>query len=235
MKIDWQEFEDGGLGEEAMKQAKEELSRSPSAQKELKGLAAFRRSVRSACLAEPVPAQALNGMLKTVCGRRVTPFWQKGLGLALAGAACVAVGLFAYSRFGDSSEALQPSSAFVSTGDYERDYSAASKQSPIYVPHLNLSGLAEYKGVHSCRSSVSFKLAYHGQDFTLTVASKAQMDGKGKVFDAGGLKLTKSGDAFCWTCPSSSYRLEGGSPEERVKLAAALTKQTGYEAPVARV
>lgn len=231
MKIDWQEFEDGGLDDEAMRQAKDELSRNPSAQKELKGLAAFRRSVRAAVMAEPVPEQALNGMLKQVCGRPSAPFWQKGLALASAAAVCVVLALVLLNQFGGGSDWAPPATAFVSTGDFERDFASATKQSPIYVPHLNLSGLAEYKGVHSCMSSVSFKLAFHGQDFTLTVAPKGQLDPNGEVFDAEGTELVRSGEAYCWTCPSSSYRLEGGSPEERAKFAAALTKQTGYERP----
>lgn len=231
MKIDWQEFDDGGLDEEAMRQAKEELNRNASAQSELKGLEAFRRAVRSAGLAQPVPEHRLNLMLKSVCGRRTSPLWQKGLSLAAAAAACVALAWVAFSQFSDHSGAVQPATAFATTGDYERDYAAASKNPRIFVPHLQLAGLAEYRGFHSCRANVSFKLAYEGQEYTLTITPKEKMNPNDQVVDQDGVELVKSGDSFCWACPSSTYRLEGGDIPHRAKLAAALTKQTGYVRP----
>lgn len=231
MKIDWQEFDDGGMDEEAMRRAKEELNRSASAQSELKGLEAFRSAVRSAGLAQPTPEHRLNQMLRAVCGRKVVPFWQKGLSLAAAAAACVALALFLTNQFADQSGAVQPATAFATSGDYERDYASVSKNSRIHVPHLQLAGIAEYKGVHSCRANVSFKLAYQGQEYTLTITPKEQMSPTDKVVKAEGVELVQSGDSFCWTCPASTYRLEGGDAPQRAKLAAALTKQTGYVRP----
>lgn len=231
MKIDWQEFDDGGLDEEAMRQAKEELNRNASAQSELKGLEAFRRAVRSAVLAQPVPEHRLNVMLRAVCGRRTMPFWQKGLSLAAAAAACVALAFILSSQFRDASSDVQPATAFATSGDYERDYAGVSKNPRIFVPHLELAGLAEYKGVHSCRSNVSFKLAYEGQDYTLTITPKEKLNASDSRVKQDGVELVKSGDSFCWTCPSSTYRLEGGDEAHRAKLAAALTKQTGYVSP----
>lgn len=232
MKIDWQEFDDGGLDEEAMRQAKEELNRNAAAQSELKGLEAFRRAVRSAGLSQPVPEHRLNLMLKAVCGRRIMPLWQKGLSLAAAAAACVALALFLTNQFGDQSGAVQPATAFATSGDYERDYATVANNPRIFVPHLQLSGLAEYKGFHSCRANVSFKLAYQGQEYTLTITPKEKLNPSDRVIKEEGVDLVKSGDSFCWTCPSSTYRLEGGDTPHRAKLAAALTKQTGYVRPL---
>lgn len=231
MKIDWQEFEDGGLGEEAMKQAKNELKSNPAAQKELKGLGAFRKAVRSAVMAEPVPDHKLNACLKEVCGRKAAPLWQRPLGFAAVGACAIALALI-YVHQPDFSQVLPGGGdiRFSTAGSFEKDYEHLATLTPVQIPYLNLQGVATYKDMHASKANVTLRLEAKGEEFTLTVTQPGR-EAKGEVVQAGGHDFVKVDDALCWKCPNAGYRLAGGSKETRAWLANQLTQHTGYLPP----
>lgn len=230
MKIDWQEFEDGGLGEEAMKQASNELKSNPEAQKEYKGLCAFRKAVRSAVLAEPVPDHKLNACLKEVCGRKSAPLWQRTLGFAAVGACAIALALIFVNQPDPSQAVSDGEVRFSTAGSFEKDHARLDTLTPVRVPYLNLEGLATYKDMHACSANVTLRLVAKGEEFTLTVTQRGG-EMKGEVVHSGNRDFVKVDDALCWRCPSSGYRLAGGSTETRSWLANQLTQRTGYLPP----
>lgn len=230
MKIDWQEFEDGGLGEEAMKQANDELRTNPAAQKELKGLDAFRKAVRSAVMAEPIPDHKLNACLRQVCGRKSAPVWQRTLGFAAVGACAIALALIYVNQPDFSQIAPGGEMRFSTAGSFEKDYERLASLTPVQIPYMDLKGVATYKDMHACKANVTLRLQAKGEEFTLTVTQPGR-DAKGEVVHKGRHDFVESDDAFCWKCPSSGYRLAGGSRENRAWLAEQLTQHTGYLPP----
>lgn len=230
MKIDWQEFEDGGLGDEAMKQAREELKSNPEAQKEFKGLCAFRKAVRSAGMAEPVPDHKLNACLKEVCGSKTTFSWQRPLVLAAAGACVVAAAFFWTNPSSLGQAAEGEAIRFSTSGSFDKDYAKLAGITPVQVPYLNLQGVATYKDMHACKANVTLRLVAKGEEFTLTVTQPSVVPG-GKVVHKGRHDFVQVDEALCWKCPSSGYRLAGGTGENRAWLAEQLTQHTGYLPP----
>ncbi len=230
MKIDWQEFEDGGLDERAMKQASEELKNNPDAQKEFKGLCAFRKAVRSAGLGESVPDQKLNACLKEVCGNRPAPFWQRPMALAAIGTCVLAVAVLLVRPPGLAESPTDDVVRFSTSGSFEKDYARLAGLTPVRVPYLNLQGVAAYKDMHACKANVTLRLVAKGEEFTLTV-SMPEGEPKGEVIHEGEHDFVKVDDSLCWKCPSSGYRLTGGSSATRAWLAEQLTQRTGYLPP----
>jgi hypothetical protein len=211
--IDWQKYDSGDLSEEERMAADQELKSNPKAREELEGLRKFQRTLRSAGMKEAIPTVSLEAKLSAIA--RPTPLvspyaWRW---LAPAVAACgIALGwVLANYDF--------------NFGPY-RNIESLQAQTTVAIREIDFAGIGHLEKIEPHPSSVTYRFKSQGQQMTFIISPRTDDLGKGQLVTLDGRDFLDTGD-FCWGCPTSNYRLAGGTPEMRRQIGARLSRQTG--------
>lgn len=229
MKIDWQMYEEGELGPEAMRQAEEALRTDPMAKKELDGLRAFRRNVREAALSVTVPQKRLEKRLGEVVGRVELPKWRVRLSLAAAVVCAVVLALIAVDRLSQPNSLIEERREFQTAGEAVE---WASEQSMIPMPMIESAKFGPLDSVHAGRGWACFDYVVSHQIVHVKVS-------KGAVGKAGcSVVPTDDGELFVHTKTSAVsfsrmgllFSVESKAPVQAMLVARSLIAQFGQDA-----
>jgi hypothetical protein len=169
MRIDWQMYEDGEFGPEAKRLAEKALSEDPSARAELEGLRAFKRSVREAAMAEPVPVRSMEEKLGEIVGRRQSSRWQVRVAAAVIAVVVIGLGYAAVSAVMWSNPAIEQRAEFdslVTAIDWSSD------RSKLAVPPFAEEGVGTFTSVHSAQGWACFDFLVKGKSTHVTVSRR---------------------------------------------------------------
>jgi hypothetical protein len=175
MRIDWQMYEDGEFGPEAKRLAEKALSEDPSARAELEGLRAFKRSVREAAMAEPVPVRSMEVKLGQIVGRRPSTRWQVRAAAAVAALLLIGLGYAGVSAVMWANPAIEQRAEFNSLSN---SIDWAVDRSDIPVPQFTETGVGTFTSAHAARGWACFDFLANGKSAHVLVT-------RGKVFKFG--------------------------------------------------
>ncbi len=160
MRIDWQMYEDGQLGPEAMREAEDALRSGSDARKELEGLRAFRKTVREAAMREPVPHKSLESRLSSVVGQTARPQWRMRFAIAAAAVCALALAFVAYDQFVRPDGTIEVRQKF----DDPREASDwASDRSHLEIPDLQSLSVGPLDSVHAASGWACFDYTIGGE------------------------------------------------------------------------
>ena len=218
-RIDWQEYEDGSMTPEMRKIADELLKTDPKAQEELEGLRSFRKSIRKACMTEPVPEHKLRKILRSI----VAPASGQGFSLKrlmLPVGVAAALAALAWAAFGPSST-IDPSVEQTLVVSNSTEAAAfAAKRAGFDVPPITLAGLkATLEGTHCKDGFACFDFRVDGVLYHVTMqTSPAGLDdGTVKRHEGRDFQICPKG--VRWECNEVNFMVMGGNEEMRWKIA----------------
>lgn len=220
---DLQRYMDGSLDDAERSRLEEAMNSDPRAKQAAEGLGAFVAAVRRASLSEPVPHGRLNAALKAAAGPKKASFGWGQAGLLAGAAAACALGFMWFSSLPDS----RISGNTILAASSSEAVDVLARADTVRVPPLNLEEVGQYRGATFDQSHVNMSFEVEGQAMTLTVSANDPPAPGASAVEVAGRTLFDDG-GMCWKCPLSSYRLTGGTPELRQRVAGILLSQTGY-------
>lgn len=211
--IDWQKYDSGDLSEQERMAADVELKSNPKAREELEGLRKFQRALRTAGLKETVPSVSLEAKLAAIARPTplVSPYAWRWIVPTVAACGIALGWILANGEW--------------NRGPY-RDIEQMQTQTTVAIREIDFAGIGELEKIEPHPSAVTYRFKSQGQEMTFTITPRAEEMGQGKLVKLDGREFLDTGD-ICWGCPSSNYRLSGGTPEMRRQIAARLSQQTG--------
>lgn len=226
MKIDWQDYEDGAMSEEARQEAERRLKTDSKAQAELSGLRSFRKAVRQAGMNEKVPVDRLEGMLSHVASQQpVKPsfnLWVRRFAVPTLTAAALI--LTAWIAFGPSinrgftQTELDPKQTTVVSNDPVAIQAWAIQATGMDVPRLTLSSMGGLQGAHCGDGYVCWDFKIEGELYHIAVREDDSMLKNLTMKTVGGDDYYV-GSGIGWKCSGYSFYVVGGTETGRWKVA----------------
>lgn len=229
MRFDVQAYEDGQMDPQAKREFELALENSTELRKELEGFRAFRKTLEDQGLAEPIPYESLERMLKEVVNpsqvNRPT-FRLRNVLVPVVAAAAIALGVL-WMRQDRLALARTPEleqSTIDSVAQAERfieDYS------DMDVPRFTLvqEAVPTIARVGEKGSWACIDFEYKGETFYLYMSPDASPLRNGSVRKAGPNLAFYEGHGTGWEANNQGYYLKGGDSPTRTRIAEYLANQ----------
>lgn len=222
MKIDWQEYEDGGLDPEMKRKADELLKSSPKARQELEGLRQFRKALRKAALAEPVPARSLRDRLRQITRpARQSAGW-RWAGAAVAACALAVAAVVFMPRTPGQIAPSAGSPVRLATSSVPQAHQFASRHASFSVPTVQLAGTASLDGVECCQTFVCYDFMLDGELYHVKINEEPCTIGE--VVERDGMQF-RDAAYIAFESDGLTYRVSGGTEEGRWIIAEAVAQE----------
>jgi hypothetical protein len=223
-KINWQEYEDGSMTPEMRKTADELLKTDPKAQEELDGLRSFRKSIRKACLTEPVPEHKLRKILRSIVSPTGSKSGSRRLLLPLGAAAAMAA--VAWFAFGPSITTDPNVERTLMVSNSTEAAAFAAEGAGFAVPPITLAGLnATLTGTHCKDGFACFDFLVDGALYHVTMQTSPASTDPGTMKRHEGQDFLICPKGVRWEDDSVNFMVMGPDEETRWKIAEAAARE----------